>query len=151
MIEPFLLTSSLLFGKELLVQSVSKTTTNIYKGLEDINSDESFHFTKILEELDIKAKLDIIHEFINELNDNNIIKSKYNQSKSTDKILSYLCDILKNIETEIESINIEIKTHKTKWFNKFRTATYITMIDNLKKHLTILDSRFDLLLKLLNN
>ena len=151
MIEPFLITSSLLFGKELLVQSVSKTTTNIYRGLEDINSDESFQFTKILEELDIKAKLDVIHEFINELTENSVIKSKYNQSKSTDKILSYLCDILKNIENEIESINTEIKIHKTKWFNKFRIATYVTMIDNLKKHLKILDFRFELLLKLLNN
>ena len=151
MIEPFLITSSLLFGKELLVQSVSKTTTNIYRGLEDINSDESFQFTKILEELDIKAKLDVIHEFINELTENSVIKSKYNQSKSTDKILSYLCDILKNIENEIESINTEIKIHKTKWFNKFRIATYVTMIKKKKKHLKILDFRFELLLKLLNN
>ena len=148
MIEPLLLSSSLLFGKELLVQTVAKTTHNIYKGLEDLNNDESFEFKKLLSDLDINAKLEIIHEFINELNENEEHKIN-NFNKSIDKILTFLCDILKNIETEIENIKKEIISHKKKWFHKLRPYNYNTMIENLIKHLNILDMRFNLLIKLL--
>jgi hypothetical protein len=147
MVEPLLLTSSFLFGKELLSQTVSKTTTNIYNGLDELRSDELFQFSKLLETLDIKAKLEIIHEFINELTDSDRISHNY--SKSIDKVLSYLCDILKKIEMEIDDIKFEIAIHKKKWFYKLRSPSYNIKINNLVEHLKILDERFELLLKLL--
>ncbi len=149
MIEPLLLSSSIFLGKELLIQTLSKTTHNIYKGLDDLNNDESFEFKKLLMDLDINPKLEIIHQFISEINESDDIKvNKY--SKSIDKILSFLIEILKNIENEIENIKKEINLHKKKWFHKLRYCSYNVLIDNLVKHLKILDMRFELLIKLLN-
>ena len=65
--EPLLFTSSLLIGKELFTQTISKTTTNIYSNVNEVLADEDFEFKKILEKMDIKIKLDIIHKFIEQL------------------------------------------------------------------------------------
>ena len=150
MIEPLLLSSSLLFGKELLAHTVAKTTSNIYCGIEELNNDETYEFKKLLTNLDINAKLEIIHEFINEFinEDRNIIK--YNNN-SINKLLNFLCNNLKDIEDTIENIKKEITIHKKKWFYKFRYHNYNTMIDKLKNQIRILDDRFELLIKLLNN
>ena len=64
MIEPLLVTSSLFLGREMFTTTVTNTTKNIYNGIEKIILNDNTHFKKILDNLDINTKLDIIHTFI---------------------------------------------------------------------------------------
>ena len=145
--EPLLVTSSALLGREFLVQTVTKTTSNIYSSIESIMSSDDLYFKNFLEKTDINIKLNIIHKVIDDLNNSNFTYEKLKDS--IDLTLKYLSDILKKIEKEIDSINLEIDNHKKKWLNKFRTPSYDSMITNLGLHLNILDKRFNLLMDLL--
>jgi len=64
MIEPLIFSSSLLLGKEIAAQTITSTTKNIYNGIDKILLNDNVHFKKILDDLDINTKLDIIHTFI---------------------------------------------------------------------------------------
>ena len=144
MIEPLLISSSVLLGKEFVNQTITKTTNNIYGNIDAIIIDSSFEFKNLLDDLDITTKLDIINSFICNLKEDNKI-----YSKTILKTLDYLIDIFKKIEKELDNIKLEITEHKKKWFYTFRTAKYRPLIHNLIKHLKILDNRFDTLLNLL--
>ena len=145
--EPLLVTSSALLGREFLVQTVTKTTSNIYSSIESIMSSDDLYFKNFLEKTDINIKLNIIHKVIDDLNNSNFTYEKLKDS--IDLTLKYLSDILKKIEKEIDSINLEIDNHKKKWLYKFRRPSYDSMITNLGLHLNILDKRFNLLMDLL--
>ena len=144
MIEPILVTSSLLFGKEMFTQTITTTTKNIYNGIDKILLNDNVQFKKILDDLDITIKLDIIHTFILELhNDNKLF------NKTVTKTFNYLEEILKTIEQEIENINNEIIKHNEKWFSRLRFSNCQTMLVKLINHINILDNRFELLIKLI--
>ena len=143
MIEPLLISSSLLIGKEVMTQTITNST--IYSGIEKIMTNENMEFNQVLENLDINTKLDIINSFIKEMESSNKLLSE-----TTRKSLKYIENILKIIEVEISNINIEIEEHKKKWFNRIRTSNCRMMINNLVNHVKILDNRFELLIKFIN-
>ena len=144
MIEPLLISSSLLLGKEMVTQTITKTSKNIYFGLESILKNDNLEFNLVLEKLDINTKLDLINTFINEANDNQRLFSD-----TINKALCYINKILKTIENEIKNINLEIEEHDKKWFSRFRVSNCNIMIENLVNHIKILDERFNLLIKLI--
>ena len=144
MIEPLLVTSSLLIGKEMFTQTITTTTKNIYNGIDKILLNDNVQFKKILDDLDITIKLDIIHTFILELhNDTKLF------NETVTKTFNYLEEILKTIEQEIENINNEIIKHNEKWFSRLRFSNCQTMLVKLINHINILDNRFELLIKLI--
>ena len=147
MVEPLIMTSSLLFGREILVQTVTKTTTNIYSSLESVMTSDDLYFKKLIEKTDVNIKLNIMHKLIEDLNKSGITKEYLKESINSS--LNYLCEILINIENDIKNINEEILKHKEKWFSNFRTPNYKIMISNFLEHLEILDKRFNILLDLL--
>ena len=144
MIEPLLVTSSLLIGKEMFTQTITTTTKNIYNGIDKILLNDNVQFKKILDDLDITIKLDIIHTFILELhNDTKLF------NETVTKTFKYLEEILKTIEQEIENISSELINHNEKWFSRLRFSNCPIMLDKLIKHINILDNRFELLIKLI--
>tara|TARA_Y100000591_G_scaffold282028_1_gene262155 strand:+ start:625 stop:1065 length:441 start_codon:yes stop_codon:yes gene_type:complete len=145
MIEPLLISSSLLIGKEVMTQTITNSTKNIYSGIEKIITNENTEFNLILDKLDINTKLDIINSFITEMENSNKLLSE-----TTSKALKYIEKILKTIELEISNINTEIIEHKKKWFNRIRPSNCREMINNLINHVAILDNRFELLIKFIN-
>lgn len=156
MIEPILITSSFLLGKEFVNQTITKTTSNIYSNINSILVDSNFELKSLLEDLDINTKLDIINSFISgcDFDENHEINKKINKKKNpysitVKKTLDYIVDILKRIETEIENIKKASESHKEKWFYYLRTPEYSHMVNNLVKHLKILEERFNFLLNIL--
>ena len=144
MIEPILVSSSLLIGKEMFTQTITTTTKNIYNGIDKILLNDNVQFKKILDDLDITIKLDIIHTFILELhNDTKLF------NETVTKTFKYLEEILKIIEQEIENISSELIQHNEKWFSRLRFSNCQGMLDKLIKHINILDNRFELLIKLI--
>ena len=144
MINPLLISSTVLLGKEFVHQTITKTTNNIYSNIDDILVDSNFELKTLLEDLDINTKLDIINSFIC-----NLKEDDRTYSKTILKTLDYIIDIFRKIEIEIENIKIEVVEHKKIWFHNFKTPKYKPLIKNLLKHLKILDNRFDILLNLL--
>ena len=144
MIEPLLVTSSLFLGKEMFTTTVTNTTKNIYNGIEKIILNDNTHFKKLLDNLDINTKLDIIHTFIIDVHKDTKI---FNDTLT--KSFKYLELIIKTIETEIENINGELETHSKKWLYKYRSSNCERLLNNLINHVKILDDRFDLLIKLI--
>ena len=143
MIEPLIISSSLLLGKEVLTHTITTSTKNICNGINSILLNRHFEFKKILNNLDINTKLDIIEQFIKDINYTSL-------SQSSIKILKYLKENIILINNEIVNINNEILNHKTKWFSSLRTSNCHEMIINLTYHVQILDDRFNLLIKLIN-
>jgi hypothetical protein len=144
MIEPLLVSSSFLIGKEMFTQTITTTTKNIYNGIDKILLNDNVQFKQLLDDLDITIKLDIIHTFILDIhNDTKIF------SDTVTKTFNYLEEILKTIEQEIENINNEIIKHNEKWFSRLRFSNCSLMLDKLIKHIKILDNRFELLIKLI--
>ena len=144
MIEPLLITSSLLLGKEVFTHTITNTTNNIYIGIEKLLKNDNIEFKKICDDLDITIKLDIINTFIIDIHDSEKIFNK-----SIKKTFKYLEQILKTIELEIKNINNELLFYETIWFRTFRKCSYTSMVANLVKHVHILNQRFELLLKLI--
>lgn len=148
MIEPLLFTSTLLLGKEMFTQTITTTTNNIYSGIDKLLKNDNIEFKKICEELDIHIKLDIINTFIIDIH-NSDTNSNTIFNETINKTFKYLEDILKTIELEIENINNAILFYEKLWFRQIRKCNYTIIISNLVKHIKILDSRFELLIKLI--
>ena len=129
-----------LVGKEILSQSVHNSTLGVFNGLNSMISDVDIK--KIIKNLDIETKLNIINSFIKSMKDINL-------SEHIIISINSINEIIKEIEKEINDINKEIIEHKSKWFYYLRKTNNLENINKLKKSLKILDSRFDILMKLL--
>lgn len=140
MLETYFVTT--LISKELIAKTIGETSTSIYNSLNDIYNQNEFNH--ILDELDIKSKIDIV---------NSLMKTVDKKKKISDvlhKSLNYLHEIIDKINLEIKDISKEIEEHKHKYFYYLRTPSYNTKVNNLVKHSDILNKRLDLLIKLIN-
>ena len=129
-----------LVGKEILSQSVHNSTLGVFNGLNSMISDVDIK--KIIKNLDIETKLNIINSFIKSMKDINL-------SEHIIISINSINEIIKEIEKEINDINKEIIEHKSKWFYYLRKTNNLENINKLKTSVKILDSRFDILMKLL--
>ena len=139
-----LVTSSLsiLLGREMLSQTISKSSNNILTGVYSILQDEDFAFKKILLEYDLYNKLEVISSYVSE-----DIKSS---SESVKICLKNIGETMIKLEKNIKNIEEKIKEHKNLWFYRFRTPNYINLIKDLEIDIKILSDRFDLLIKIKN-
>ena len=143
--EPLLLTSSFIFGREIMTQTVTSSTRNILGGVSSILEDEGFLFKKILKDYDLISKVEVINSYLNELSNEEIF------NKEPIKIsIKNVLEILDKISHEIKLIEYKIKYHKKLWFHKFRTPEYKILLINLESDIRILTERFDLLIKIKN-
>ena len=127
-------------GKELLSKAFSETSLGIYSGLEELKKYNHYDFEKLIIQLDLELKIQIIESYIKYIEEN-----IHNETikLNVDSILS----IIKKINIEITDINSEIIYHKTKWLNSMRNPNIKSKIDNLINHSILFDKRIDLLLK----
>lgn len=144
--EPLILTSSFLFGKELMTQTVSNSTKNILGSVTSILDDEDFVFKKMLKEYDLKSKVEIINSYINEITNNDNLFEKPSIKLAIKNVL----DMLEHISIEIKTIEKKIKFHKELWFHRFRTPEYKSLLLNLESNIRLLNERFKLLIEIKN-
>lgn len=132
---------------ELLIQTVKTTSNGIIGTIKYISSYNNIDITllkKDLENIDLENKITIINQFIEEIENTKNIKESIKSS------IKSVHDILDKINIELESIKEDIEYHQTKYFNSWRTLCCDNKIENLKTHDSILNNRFDLLVKLLS-
>ena len=125
-------------------KSVDNTSNKIFDNIKDIiklNKDVSI----IIDNYDIKDKINIFKIFLNEFNNN---------SKTIYLALSNIYQVILVIDTLLYKIKKITDKHQEKIFYKYRIPDYGNKLDKLEKYMNILDKRFDFLVKLsivLNN
>ena len=118
----------------------------------------------ILNELDLKADLQVIQSLLSKINHNSVIiqdeenegnnseNNENNIKKEVDPILVCLQNVTQMvclIKDELKNINEEIKKHDERWLANWRTPSYQGHINKIILHKKILDKRVDLLIKIL--
>lgn len=119
----------------------SVTISSIYHTSDFLINGSHVHVSDTLEELDIINKVKIIESFIIELTENN----KYKFKKSIKLALDSVHDIIDKINIELLDIKKECEYHETRYFHYWRYPNCNQLLTNLKKHISILDHRVDLL------
>ena len=140
---------SLLSGlsTELLVQTVKTTSHGIIQSINYISTYNTIDLTTIqkdLEVFDLENKITIITKFIEE------IKNKKNIKESIRIAIISVHYVLEKINDETEKIKDDIKYHESKYFNSWRSLDCSNKINELDAHNKLLDTRFELLMKLLS-
>lgn len=98
--EPIIITSSFLFGREVMSQTLTNSTKSILSSVTSILDDEDFYFKKILIDYDLISKVNIISSYIS-----NITSNKELFDNETIKLsIKNVSDILETIENEIKTI-----------------------------------------------
>ena len=144
--EPLLVTSSFIFGREVMTQTVTGSTKTILGGVSSILEDEDFAFKRILKDYDLTSKVSVINVYLNELSKDEELFKK----GAIQLAIKNVMEILEKISNEIKLIEEKIKIHKDLWFHRFRTPEYKTLLINLETDIRILSERFDLLIKIKN-
>ena len=144
--EPLLVTSSFIFGREVMTQTVTNSTKSILGGVSSILEDEDFVFKKILKEYDLISKVGVINSYLSELSKDEELFKK----EAIQLAIKNVMEILEKISKEIKLIEEKIKIHKDLWFHRVRTPEYKQLLINLESDIRILSERFDLLIKIKN-
>ena len=132
-------------GRDLLFKTVYSTSIgiiNICKYFVESDKPYMVDINKLLNKLDIKAKITILHDLIKE-------KEKKNIPKSVKETLIYVSESLDYIHKELDIINKKIDYHNTRYFNTWRTLDCSKNLVNIEYHNKILDKRVSLLFDLL--
>lgn len=138
--------SSLIFGKEIAVQTISSTSSSIISTLKSISDNYDNETKELFIRLDIKFKLDIISKYIECIEFN-----KHLDNKSIDLCIDYIKEILIMIEKEVNTLEKEIEVYKKRWIGNLSSSSFKTQFSNIESHVNILEQRFNTLIKILKN
>lgn len=141
--EALVAVSGLILGKEMAVQTISSTTSSILSKINAITDNYDKGTIKLFEELDIKFKLDIINRFI---------QTKHQSDtycEAVSECIEYIKEIMIKIETEIENLKKEMELYKEKWLGNLSYSKFQEEFTKIKFHIEILDTRFDMLVKII--
>lgn len=132
-----------LLGRQILTQAISDASGSIYSSIGEV-----FYYTtyvdKSLSKLDIGNKIKIM-----ELMCKDIANVDKHNSESVNYCLENLHDMIIRIREDLKQISYIIKSHKDKYFTAWRSVDVKEQLNNLKMHTSLLDSRYDLLVKTL--
>lgn len=136
-----LMITSEIIGKEI----IGETSKGIFGLLSGISEFDIPYINTIFEDLDILKTIELVESLFKEKTENqNTIMLSHSQILA----LNNLHDINTKIKNELELIKKGIEDSKDLWFKYFRTAPYHKNLENLKRYKKILDSRFDIALKI---
>ena len=132
-------------SKDLLFKAVYSTSigiVNICKYL--IESDKPYmkDVNKLLNKLDIQAKITILHDLVKEQEHRKI-------KESVKKSLIYVNESLDYIHKELDCINKLVEENKQKYFQSWRTLDCSLNLAKIEYHNKTLDRRVKLLVDLL--
>lgn len=121
--------------------------TSIQTSFQLVQNFISTHHSQInevLNETDLLSKLEIIQALIQDIQDHN-----HDIWNSTQKALTNLSQVVKQILTQLTLIDEKIKRHQAKYFASYRTLNYEKQISELKNNIRLLDLRYGMFLEIL--
>ena len=138
--------AGLVFTSEILGKEIiGETSKGIFGLLTGISEFDIPYINTIFEDLDIMKTIELVESLFKEKTESqNMIMLTSTQILA----LNNLHDISIKIQNELELIKKGIEESKNYWFKYFRTAPYHQNLENLKRYKKILDTRFDIALKI---
>ncbi len=133
-------------GSGVLVTTISKTASSLYNLIKFIANTDHPGLKNIqdtLELLDLEYYIKVINKLLNEYGSASDLMGSVKES------LFGVEKILQKIHDELIIIKEAYDKHKNKYFYKWRTFQCKYNIETIKKHKLVLNSRFDMLVKLL--
>jgi hypothetical protein len=131
---------SALVGRQLMNQAISDASGSIYTNISSV-----FNYNLMINDtlnlLDIREKIKTIEHLINNIEVSNII---------IDSCITSIHDVIILIREDLKLLNILVQNHKEKYFSKWRRLDCKKNLKDLKIHNTMLNSRFDNLIKATN-
>lgn len=127
-------------GKGLLAGAIS----DLYSYLK--SSTHSEELEAVLQDLDIRAELDVVQALLEDLDSRSESLSK---SKVVHIASENVKKIVESIHTEIAAINTALEYHRSKYFYYWRSLDYEVHLKNLRKYKVILTNRTDRLIQVI--
>lgn len=156
---PTLLTQGIYTGIIGTISSVTIGTCGLVKSIYTYQNPD---VTKIIKELDIERKLNIIQAVLHKIDNDSskLTKIKLNDLERTqifeiinsqtylmkdpiELCMVYLHETIQEIHNCLTTINKKVSYHNTKWFCRWRTLNIKTQLENLKINFSLLIQRFD--------
>ena len=144
--EGIILTSqfvSSIIGKDLMTKAISDSANSIYNLLYGIVDYRDHSIDTIIDELDIQNKINIVEQLIEQIEEREITKLIMIS-------LTGLHDIILNIREDLKQISTMITVHRDRYFYYWRSIDFTVQKKQLCKHVNILNSRLDMLMKILS-
>ena len=129
-------------GQNILLQGITGTSKKIYTQFEKWFYTNCPEVEKILKDMEIFDKLKYIDKLISEIGES------FKNSDTVSTILEDIYNSEEKIKYELTQIQIIMVRHKKKYFSKYRKPKYENHITNIKKYIALLDTRIDMLIKL---
>lgn len=130
-----------LISKEVIATAIRETSSSIYTVMYGLVDTKYPEIEKVLTELDIKAQIISIESLIANIKDIN---------DTVHLLLNYLHQIICDINDDLTKINFSIKSHKKKYFYKWRTPDYVPYLKKLKNDHKVLEKRLSMLIRVLS-
>jgi len=133
-------------GTDVLIRTMSTTTSALYELVKFIiNTDHPGlkNIQDTLESIDLEHYINVIDKLVTEHDHTSDMKD------SVKEALLGVTKILQKIHDELIVIKKAYEKHKNKYFYRWRSFQCKYNIEIIVKHKHILDSRYDMLIKLL--
>jgi len=98
--------------------------------------------------MDINSKLSLIESVIRDIYEDIKIR-KLLATKSLELAVTQMNEIIHELHDNLQELKNKIDYHKTIWFHSLRTPEYLSTLETIKINKTILDTRFDTLMKII--
>lgn len=134
-----------LIGKNIASQALLDTSQKIYNTLFLVYSFDNVIINNKL--YDVESQIKVIESLITDINTNIDINTK--KFNSIQLCINNINDIINNVHDKLIELHLELEQHKTKWFYSYRTPNYKSHLDKLYNYKLQLDTRLDLLTKIL--
>lgn len=139
---PVLPLSSFFISELISKEVILETYHGINSSLSTIKSFNLENVNLVLERLDISKKIEIVNSLFDERED--VL------DKTIVLALNNLHEISEKIEKELEEIKKDIEFSKSLYFSYLRSKPYFEKLKKLECHSSILNSRMDLFLRLVD-
>ena len=130
---------------ELLQSAVSGASKRLYMYLMGLDSHPEL--TRKLQTLDMVAQLHAVEVLLQDIeNEENCGRFEGSLRVCIDQVQ----EVVLQIQAELDVINCEVETHRSRYFRDWRTPDFSAQLDNLGRLRDVLDRRFDMLVKILS-
>jgi hypothetical protein len=128
-------------SQKIFSDTITVTTSSIYTLLKKPTF-YMYSLDKYLYQFDIIPKLKAIEAVLKIIEND---KTLYNEA--LDLMIISVHDMIKNIQDDLHKIEDIVLQQNNKWFASWRSLPIDSVINDLKVHLSLLDNRYDLLIK----
>ena len=133
-----------IFATSMAKEIIVTTTSSIYGMIFSIISYEYIDISKKIKDIDIEKRIKIIEAFISDLD-----QDKLDSQKSQQLAINDVYESVVDIHNNLENIQNKCESHKSSWFYYFYKLDCSKEIQNLHENYNILNSRFDILIKII--